>query len=427
MDSSLSVSDRALVRPGDRVEIEDQDLNIRTHGTVRAVSRTPGATPAGIAKIDPSRFYMAVVPSGGPNSLVGASVKLTISVKSTSGPVLTVPVSAVSVGGDGNARVQVERHGTHRAGHRRPRPRGRRARRGPGRRPRAAAPGRPRHRRLPHRAAARPGDGRGRPVSRPARTPPPGRGRLRRSTSSSTPATSPRGRRSPGASPRSSSSGWARVFGAEPPVVALRDVDLTLPRGTSLAIVGPSGSGKSTLLNILGLPRPPDQRAPTSSTASTSARSSDDERAAPAGRAHRLRLPVASTCSPTGPVLENVMLAEVYRGAAPRGPRRARARRPRPRRHDRPGARSCRTRLSGGEQQRVAIARALHGRPQPAAVRRADGQPRLAPTPTRCSRCSTTSRDAGLTLVIITHEDHVAAHAHRRVRIIDGCLTEEDA
>ena len=112
VDSSLSVSDRALVRPGDRVEIEDQDLNIRTHGTVRAVSRTPGATPAGIAKIDPGRFYMVVVPSGGPNSLVGASVKLTISVKSTSGPVLTVPVSAVSVGGDGNARVQVERNGT---------------------------------------------------------------------------------------------------------------------------------------------------------------------------------------------------------------------------------------------------------------------------------------------------------------------------
>ena len=36
-------------------------------------------------------------------------------------------------------------------------------------------------------------------------------------------------------------------------------------------------------------------------------------------------------------------------------------------------------------------------------------------------------RDAGLTIVTVTHEDHVAAHAHRRVRIIDGRLTEEAA
>jgi energy-coupling factor transporter ATP-binding protein EcfA2 len=48
-----------------------------------------------------------------------------------------------------------------------------------------------------------------------------------------------------------------RTFGADPPVIALRDVDLVLHHGSSLAIVGPSGSGKSTLLNILGcLDRP---------------------------------------------------------------------------------------------------------------------------------------------------------------------------
>src|SRR5687768_4430800 len=48
-----------------------------------------------------------------------------------------------------------------------------------------------------------------------------------------------------------------RQYGTEPPVIALRDVNLTLERGDSLAIVGPSGSGKSTMLNVLGcLDRP---------------------------------------------------------------------------------------------------------------------------------------------------------------------------
>jgi peptidoglycan hydrolase-like protein with peptidoglycan-binding domain len=106
IDSSLSVSDAKLVHPGDRVVIEDQDLGIKAHGVVSQVADTPGTN-----RVDPSRFYMGVSPEAGVRALVGASVKLTIAVKSTSGAVLAVPASALSIGGDGNSRVQVRRGG----------------------------------------------------------------------------------------------------------------------------------------------------------------------------------------------------------------------------------------------------------------------------------------------------------------------------
>jgi peptidoglycan hydrolase-like protein with peptidoglycan-binding domain len=106
VDSSLSVSDRKLVRSGDPVTIEDQDLGIKAGGTVSVVADTPGTN-----RVDPSRFYFAVTPSTGVRALVGASVKLTIAVKSTKGAVLAVPPNALSVGGDGESRVQIRRSG----------------------------------------------------------------------------------------------------------------------------------------------------------------------------------------------------------------------------------------------------------------------------------------------------------------------------
>jgi putative peptidoglycan binding protein len=104
IDSSLSVSDAKLVRPGDTVTIEDQDLGIKARGVVSQVADTPGTN-----RVDPSRFYLAISPDAGVRALVGASVKLTIAVKSTKGDVLAVPASALSVGGDGESRVQVRR------------------------------------------------------------------------------------------------------------------------------------------------------------------------------------------------------------------------------------------------------------------------------------------------------------------------------
>jgi hypothetical protein len=88
------------------VKIEEPDLGVKTTGKVTQVASAPGTH-----KVDPGRVYLEVTPGTAPAQLVGASVKLTIAVKSTEQAVLTVPVTALSVGADGSSRLQVERPG----------------------------------------------------------------------------------------------------------------------------------------------------------------------------------------------------------------------------------------------------------------------------------------------------------------------------
>jgi peptidoglycan hydrolase-like protein with peptidoglycan-binding domain len=104
IDSSLSLNDAKLVRNGAQVEIEDADLGVRTTGVVSFVADRPGTH-----QVDPGRIYVEIEPKTAPAQLVGSSVKLTIAVKSTGKAVLAVPLTALSVGADGNARVQVRR------------------------------------------------------------------------------------------------------------------------------------------------------------------------------------------------------------------------------------------------------------------------------------------------------------------------------
>jgi hypothetical protein len=106
IDSSLSITDAKLVRPGAQVEIEEPDLGIKTTGVVSQVADSPGTH-----KVEQGRVYVAITPKSAPAQLVGASVKLTIAVKSTDKAVLTVPITSLSVGADGTSRVQVQRNG----------------------------------------------------------------------------------------------------------------------------------------------------------------------------------------------------------------------------------------------------------------------------------------------------------------------------
>jgi len=214
--------------------------------------------------------------------------------------------------------------------------------------------------------------------------------------------------------------GLSRTYGSDPPVEALRGVDLTIRRGDSVAIIGPSGSGKSTLLNILGcLDRP---------TAGSYfldgidvAQLSDSQRTAARGRSigfvfqsfHLLGHRTA---------LENVMLAEVY-GGGERAGRRERALAA----LERVGMEDRRdflpTKLSGGQQQRVAIARALLGSPRMLLCDEPTGNLDSANTESLLLLFEALGRQ-GLTLVMVTHDDDVAARAKRIVRIVDGRLSE---
>jgi len=214
--------------------------------------------------------------------------------------------------------------------------------------------------------------------------------------------------------------GVARTFGSNPPVYALRRVDLTIKRGEWLTIVGPSGSGKSTMLNILGLLDRQSEGTYLFEGEDVGALRDLDRTGL---RARKIGLVFQSFhLMPHRTVLENVMIAELYRGS-PRQGRRERAREALNRVGLEDRADFLPTQLSGGQQQRTAVARALIG--QPALL--------LCDEPTGNLDSHTTRslldmfdelNDDGLTLVVITHDDDVAKRGSRSVRIVDGLLSE---
>jgi ABC-type lipoprotein export system ATPase subunit len=212
--------------------------------------------------------------------------------------------------------------------------------------------------------------------------------------------------------------GIERRFGTSPPVVALRGVDLRVRSGEWLGVVGPSGSGKSTLLHIVGCLDRPDEGRYRFAGIDVAALS-DNERAGL--RARRLGFVFQSFhLLAHRSVAENVMLAEIYHGGRRDGRRdRAQAALTAVGLSHRASHRP--TQLSGGERQRAAIARALVN--EPALL--------LCDEPTGNLDSATTAvilelladlHSRGLTIVMITHDQDVAARAQRRVRIVDGEL-----
>ncbi len=214
--------------------------------------------------------------------------------------------------------------------------------------------------------------------------------------------------------------GISRTFGSDPPVHALRGVDLTVERGDAIAIVGPSGSGKSTLLNIIGcLDRP---------TGGTYLIDGNDTATFGEGELSALRGRLIGFIFQTfnllahRTVIENVMLSELYLGL-PREGRKARAMAALARVGIEQRADFLPVKLSGGQQQRVAIARALMGSPSLLLCDEPTGNLDSVNTATALALFEELVDD-GMTMLLITHDENVAERMPRRTSIIDGQLTE---
>jgi putative ABC transport system ATP-binding protein len=212
-----------------------------------------------------------------------------------------------------------------------------------------------------------------------------------------------------------------KSYPGEPPVQALREVNLAIGQGELVGIVGPSGSGKTTLLQLMGtLDRPTSGRVRI--TGLDVATMADKDVAYL--RATRIGFIFQQFfLAEHSTVLDNVADGLLYAGV-PLTQRRRRA-------LDaldlvglaeRPQARP--TQLSGGQRQRVAIARALVGRPaivladEPTGnLDQATGQSILA--------LIDELHQAGSTIVVITHDHAIAERMSRRVEILDGQIVAD--
>lgn len=208
-----------------------------------------------------------------------------------------------------------------------------------------------------------------------------------------------------------------RTFSVQPPVHAVRNINLTISQGEYVSIEGPSGSGKSTLLNLLGLLDRPSAGVYTLDGLPVT---NLTDRELTAIRGERIGFVFQSfNLLPYRSALENVELGLLYRSKASN--RRSAAAVALEKMGLSNRASFPPTRLSGGEQQRVAIARAIVGGPS---VLLCD-----EPTGNLDSRTSEEILDvfselwrSGITLVVVTHDPSVTARAQRMLSMSDGQL-----
>lgn len=199
-------------------------------------------------------------------------------------------------------------------------------------------------------------------------------------------------------------------------VEALRGVDLTIPRGQYVAIMGPSGSGKSTLMNLLGCLDRPTSGAYFLDGKDV-AHMPDNELSMYRGRKIGFVFQAFNLISQLK-IEENVEVPLFYQGL----PKDVRAQRASAALHlvglgDRIGHRP--KELSGGQQQRAAIARALVTQPVVLMADEPTGNLDSA-TGQAILKVFEDLHLAGMTIIIVTHDDSIAKRCQRVVRVRDG-------
>jgi len=211
-------------------------------------------------------------------------------------------------------------------------------------------------------------------------------------------------------------------MGAEQ-VRALAGVDLEVEQGEYVAIMGPSGSGKSTLMNLLGCLDTPTSGSYHLNGAAVE-KMSDLELAAVRNREIGFVFQTFNLLARTS-ALANVELPLVYAGV-PRKERHDKARQA----LDRVGladrAEHQPNELSGGQRQRVAIARALVNGPSILLADEPTGN-LDSKTSADILRLFDELHQQGNTVILVTHEADIAAHARRRIVLRDGKVVQDEA
>jgi len=205
------------------------------------------------------------------------------------------------------------------------------------------------------------------------------------------------------------------VMGAEA-VHALSGVSIDIEKNEYVAIMGPSGSGKSTLMNIIGC-----LDVPTSGSYSLDgemvATKSEGELAEIRNRLIGFVFQTFNLI-PRSDIFHNVELPLIY-GGMPKAERRERTEQAieqvglADRMKHKPNE------LSGGQRQRVAIARALVFNPSIILADEPTGN-LDSKTGDEIMEMFDNLHNAGQTIILVTHEDHIAAHSHRIIRLRDG-------
>jgi putative ABC transport system ATP-binding protein len=210
-------------------------------------------------------------------------------------------------------------------------------------------------------------------------------------------------------------------MGAEE-IHALRGVSFTIQRGAYVAIMGPSGSGKSTMMNLIGCLDTPSQGQYFLNTRLVS--EMDDDELAHIRNKEIGFVFQTFNLLPRASALHNVELPLIYNGT-PAHERKERAIKALQnvelgeRLYHRPNE------LSGGQRQRVAIARALVNNPSLILADEPTGNLDSA-TSMEIMQLFDALHQNGNTIILVTHENDIAMHAHRAIRLLDGQIASDE-